>query len=107
MIRQLVIYDLIGRNPCYTSTSNNYIIPVAIHIINHGGQGGTTFPTDSDIQSVIDNTNSILGPKFTLVPIKNPSNCNSISFRPPQIFTSINPCIKKAKEIERKNLSRK
>jgi hypothetical protein len=96
-----------GRSGCYTSTSNNYIIPVAIHIINHGGQGGTTFPTDSDIQSVIDNTNSILGPKFTLVPIKNPSNCNSISFRPPQIFTSINPLLNKAKEIEIKNLSRK
>ncbi len=95
-----------GRSGCYTSTSNNYIIPVAIHIINHGGQGGTTFPSDSDIQSVIDNANSILGPKFTLVPIKNPSNCNSISFRPTQIFTSIDPLSNKAKEIEIKNLSR-
>ena len=79
---------------------------MAIHIINHGGQGGSTFPSDADIISVIGHANSILAPKFTLVPIKNPSNCSSITFRPSQIFNSISPSTNKAQEIEIKNLSR-
>lgn len=40
------------------------------------------------------------------MPIKNPSNCSSITFRPSQIFNSISPSTNKAQEIEIKNLSR-
>ncbi|MBL0098972.1 MAG: hypothetical protein IPP49_02100 [Saprospiraceae bacterium] len=91
-----------GRQECYNSSSNNYIIPVAIHIINHGGQGGSTFPSDADIISVIGHANSILKPKFTLVPIKTPSNCSSITFRPSQIFNSISRQLIRHKKLKLK-----
>lgn len=84
-----------------TGMSQSYIIPVAIHVIRDNFGNGN-WPTDVEIQWMIDGANEYLAPNFTLVPVSNPNNCNAISFRPDEIHHLITS----SNEIQVKNLSR-
>lgn len=89
------------RSDCLDISGMNtsYIIPVAVHVIkdNFGD-----WPTDNLIDLMISTANTFLKPNFTLVPVKNPANCNSNSFRPQGVFNTLNA----SNELEIKNLSR-
>ncbi len=79
-----------NRSGCVdiTDYSGSYEIPVAIHVIRDI-HGNGNWPPDSEIQFMINNANEYLAPQFKLVPISNPNDCGSISFRPNEIRQDI------------------
>lgn len=79
--------------------NGTYKIPVAVHVIkdSHGD-----WPPDNLVDFMIETANSLLKPTITLVPIRNPNNCNSNSFRPEGIHQTISS----SNELTIKNLSR-
>lgn len=84
-----------------TGMSQSYIIPVAIHVIRDDfGEGN--WPDDDIVQHMLNRTNDLLAPHFTLVPIQNPNNNCGITFRPEQRFHTID----ENNELQIKNLSR-
>ncbi len=100
------IHDLVhlyDYNDGSRSTSCNpaapafFEIPVALHVRPDVTES-IAYPTDIDLLLLIDKVNEILAPEiggelithnFKLVPIRNPLNCSSISFRPSEKITNI------------------
>lgn len=84
-----------------TGLPRAYEIPVAIHVIRDNFED-IDFPTDFELNFMIKEVNKKLKPYFTLIPVLNPTDCESISFRPTERHDNIT----ESNQLQIKNLSR-